>query len=241
MAATTRGVDEEQDFKKVEQETRRARPSTKTLPEVFRVFFSHLSPKIIIALLTGSVVARAVLGALDWADLLWMFSVVLWWPVLEWAAHRWVLHLEPREVLGVTVDPHFARCHRAHHQNPSHFGLVFLPAAIPPSAYGVFFGLIFLISWDLGSTLSFMIGISAGALIYEWVHFLTHTDYVPKTSYFRRIWRNHRLHHYKSEHHWYSFTLPNIDQWMGTGPDDHKSVEKSPTCRTLGHAVTDNP
>ena len=71
------------------------------------------------------------------------------------------------------------------------------------------------------------------ALLYEWVHFLTHTAYVARSSFYRKIWRNHRLHHFKNEHFWYSFVLPQVDEWMGTGPRVSK-VETSSTCRTLG-------
>ena len=36
--------------------------------------------------------------------------------------------------------------------------------------------------------------------VYEWIHFLIHTAYRPRTSVYKAIWRNHRLHHFKNEH-----------------------------------------
>jgi sterol desaturase/sphingolipid hydroxylase (fatty acid hydroxylase superfamily) len=73
---------------------------------------------------------------------------------------------------------------------------------------------------------------SACTILYEWVHFLTHTDYKPKGSYYRRIWKLHRWHHYKNEHYWFSFTVPWIDAWLGTGPSP-QDVPRSPTARDL--------
>jgi len=45
-----------------------------------------------------------------------------------------------------------------------------------------------------------------GLFRYEWSHFLIHTPYVPKTRWYRSIWRNHRLHHYKHEGYWLGIT-----------------------------------
>ena len=71
------------------------------------------------------------------------------------------------------------------------------------------------------------------ALVYEWTHFSTHCDYRPKSDFAKKIWRNHRMHHYRSEHHWYAFTAPYVDEWLGTGGEP-RDVEPSETVRTLG-------
>lgn len=228
---------QERRYTKAEQQTRRARPTTKTIGEATRVFFNHKTPRIIGVLLIASLIARAFLGAPGWGDLLMVAAVAIYWPVQEWFAHKFILHLKPRKILGFTLDPYFAKRHRLHHQNPSDYELVFLPPIIPPVAFAIFMGVAWLVVGDWAPVISLMASLAGAALIYEWVHFMTHADYTPSSDYFRRIWRNHRLHHYKSEHHWFSFTVPSIDTWLGTGPDDHSSVEKSPTCRTLGFAV----
>jgi len=49
---------------------------------------------------------------------------------------------------------------------------------------------------------STMIATVVAAFAYEWVHYLTHTSYRPRTAFYRRMWRNHRLHHFKNEHYW---------------------------------------
>ena len=74
-----------------------------------------------------------------------------------------------------------------------------------------------------------------GLYRYEWSHFLIHTPYIPKTRLFRSIWRSHRLHHFKHEDYWMGVTSNFSDRVLGTFPDQ-KTIEKSPTARTLGVA-----
>ncbi len=74
---------------------------------------------------------------------------------------------------------------------------------------------------------------AASSLLYEWTHFLTHTRYVPRGRLYRRIWKHHRLHHFKHEGYWFAFTVPWIDGWLGTGPDP-QDVERSAHARSLG-------
>ncbi len=69
-------------------------------------------------------------------------------------------------------------------------------------------------------------------LNYEWVHLLAHTHVVPKTALYRRLWRNHRLHHFKNEHYWFGVTMLAGDRILGTAPDP-KAVQTSSTCRSL--------
>ena len=67
---------------------------------------------------------------------------------------------------------------------------------------------------------------------YEWTHFLIHTAYRPRSRYYRSIWRNHRLHHYKNEHYWHGITNTLSDRVLRTLPDQ-ADVPRSPTARTL--------
>jgi hypothetical protein len=68
--------------------------------------------------------------------------------------------------------------------------------------------------------------------IYEWTHFLIHTAHRPRSRYYRAIWRNHRLHHFKNEHYWHGITNNVSDRVLGTNPGA-PDVPKSRTARTL--------
>ena len=67
---------------------------------------------------------------------------------------------------------------------------------------------------------------------YEWIHFLIHTSYVPRSRYYKRVWRNHRLHHFKNEHYWHGITNTISDTVLRTNPDQ-QTVPKSNTARSL--------
>lgn len=67
----------------------------------------------------------------------------------------------------------------------------------------------------------------------EWTHHLIHTEYRPKTRLCRASWRNHRLHHCKNEHCWFTITTAGTaDRVLGTCPDPAR-VASSPTAKNL--------
>ena len=68
---------------------------------------------------------------------------------------------------------------------------------------------------------------------YEWVHLLVHTRYRPRSRYYRRLARNHRLHHYRNEDYWLGVTSNLGDRLLRTYPTHKTDVPLSPTARTL--------
>jgi hypothetical protein len=99
----------------------------RTLREAARVFFSRPGPRRMAAYAATAWAGRAMMGGFGAADLAACTAVGLVWPLQEWLAHKFLLHLEPREG---RVDPSFARCHRAHHEEPRDLDLTLLPADV---------------------------------------------------------------------------------------------------------------
>ena len=157
---------------------------------------------------------------------------------MEWLIHVFILHWRPRVVIGVEVDTLLARDHRRHHADPRDVPLVFIPwrallwvVAVPGLAVPLGVGA--LVGADLSVTLSFVLTLAVVLLAYEWTHYVIHSDYKPRTRAYKAIWRNHRLHHYKSEHYWFSVTTSGTsDRLLGTFPDP-ASVPTSPTAKDL--------
>jgi len=118
-----------------------------------------------------------------------------------------LLHRKPTKLLGHTLDPLFARAHRAHHRRPWIVEQTLLPVAVVLVLIPLQ-PLVWILwpSWHLGLTAGATY--AASAVLYEWTHYLCHSHYVPRSDYYRRIWKNHRLHHFKNENHWFSFTVP---------------------------------
>ncbi|MGV0794944.1 sterol desaturase family protein [Mycolicibacterium sp. XJ1819] len=205
-----------------------------TLADAGRQFWTHPSPWLISAVLVAAAAARAVVG--DWKPTDAIVAVVMLaiFPFFEWVIHVFLLHWRPRRVGRLTIDPLLASEHRAHHRDPRSIGLIFIPwkslvSWVLPLTVGV--GL--LAFPRLGMGLTYLVTIATFALVYEWTHYLIHTDYKPKSRVYRAIWRNHRNHHYKNEHYWFTVTSANTaDRVLGTNPDP-ATVENSPTAKNL--------
>ncbi len=85
-----------------------------------------------------------------------------------------------------------------------------------------------------GLTFLVCIGGALG-LVYEWTHYLIHSDYKPKkTRVYRAVWRNHRHHHFKNEHYWFTVTSTGTaDRVLGTYPTPPPPCRTPPTAKNL--------
>ncbi|CAJ1582723.1 sterol desaturase family protein [[Mycobacterium] wendilense] len=207
-----------------------------TLADAAREFVRHPTPWMIAATLAVAAVWRGSLG--DWrpTDALVPLGLLVAFPFVEWCIHVVILHWRPRRFLGVTLDPLLARKHREHHVDPRAVGLIFIPWQallwVLPGAVVVAVAAFPRI--ELAGT--FLMSLSVFGLVYEWMHYLIHTDYKPKSKVYKAIWRNHRQHHFKNEKFWFTVTTAGTaDRVLGTGPDP-RSVPSSPTAKNL-HAL----
>jgi hypothetical protein len=158
-------------------------------------------------------------------------------PFLEWLVHVFILHWRPRRLGSLTVDPLLARKHREHHVDPREVALIFIPwrALLWTLPLAAATALLAFPRAGLGLTFLALLGILG--LSYEWCHYLIHSDYKPKTQVYRAVWRNHRQHHFKNEHYWFTVTSAGTaDRVLGTYADV-ADVASSPTAKNL-HAAT---
>ena len=166
-------------------------------------------------------------------------ALVAFFPVIEWVIHVVILHWRPRKVGGVRVDSLLSRKHRAHHADPRVLPLVFIPWQVELWLLPSYVVIALLAFPGQAAGATFLVAVGALMFNYEWVHYLVHSDYRPRTRAFRAVWRNHRLHHYKNEHYWFTVTTSGTaDRLFGTYPDSGE-VETSKTVRQL-HALEDS-
>ncbi|MEV6256135.1 sterol desaturase family protein [Nocardia sp. NPDC051911] len=207
-----------------------------TLGQAFEEFLRHPSPWMIGTTLVGALIARVVVGDWQLTDLLVPAVMLAVFPVFEWIVHVTVLHWRPRRLGPIALDSELARKHREHHVDPRDIPLIFIPTKTLAVLVVVLIALAAFAfpGWGLG--LTFLITITLLGLGYEWTHYLIHTDYKPKGSLYRAVWRNHRHHHYKNEHYWFTVTSSGTaDRLFGTYPDP-ATTETSPTARNLHSA-----
>jgi hypothetical protein len=125
------------------------------------------------------------------------------------------------------------RSHRAHHRDPWNAELVFIPFHSFLYSLPLLAALWWAVTPNARLAATGVACHLALALHYEVVHYLIHTRVVPRTGYYRGLWRSHRLHHFRNEHYWFGVTRVEADRWLGTAPDPN-AVPASPTARTLG-------
>ena len=209
-----------------------------SLAGAWRQFWQHPSPWIISAVLLGASIARVVVGGAAMVDLVTPLVMVAAFPFVEWTVHVLVLHFRPRTIGGVTIDPLVSRKHRQHHSDPRYIPLVFIPWQVLLQLLVVAI-LVTVLAFDrLATGLTFLVALSAIGFVYEWMHYLVHSDYRPVTAAYRAVWRNHRLHHYKNENYWFTLTTSGTaDRLFRTNPDPSE-VETSPTAQNL-HGMAD--
>ena len=223
----------QQQVERAEARLTGARARGTTLRDAWQQFWRHPSPRIILTALVGGVTARIVVGGYHLTDL-WLPLVMLAsFPLVEWVVHVFVLHYRPVEVAGRTIDTRLARDHRAHHADPRDLPLVFIPWQTFLWLFPVLLAVALLAFDRLGLGLTYFAMLAAIGMAYEWAHYLIHSDYKPRTSAYRAIWRNHRLHHYKNENYWFTVTTTNTaDRLLRTCPDP-ADVPSSPTAKDL--------
>lgn len=210
-----------------------SRRSTVTMGNTARAFWRHPSPWIISTMLVAAGAARVSAG--DWRldDGLLAAGMVVLFPFFEWVVHVCVLHWRPRRIGGLTVDPLLARKHREHHADPRDVPLVFIPWQTLTWLVASYTAIALLAFPRIGLGLTFLTVIGALGIGYEWTHYLIHSDYRPRSQVYRAVWRNHRLHHYKNEHYWFTVTSAGTaDRALGTYADP-REVEVSATAKAL--------
>jgi 4-hydroxysphinganine ceramide fatty acyl 2-hydroxylase len=149
--------------------------------------------------------------------------------VSEYGFHRFGFHATPSRFAFICKLQH--RLHYDHHAEPDRLDLLFLPIwfLVPNLAVtALIFALLF--GWSVVA--SAMFGVLLAVFHYEWVHYVAHIPYQPRTAVGRWIKQYHLRHHLISEKFWFGVSNPSMDFVYRTyrAPKD---VEKSGSVRKL--------
>ncbi len=122
----------------------------------------------------------------------------------EYGTHRFLFHARPSRVPFVRRLQH--RLHYDHHARPADLELLFLPPWFLAPALGAFALVYRRLAPQTAPSL--VLGNVLGLLYYEWVHYVAHIPYRPKTRFGRWIKKYHLRHHYLNERFWFGVTNP---------------------------------
>jgi 4-hydroxysphinganine ceramide fatty acyl 2-hydroxylase len=196
-------------------------------PEMLLVFLRHGS---VAALVAGAIVEALafLLGWIAISPVLIVLGALLFY-FSEYGMHRFAFHAPPLSWPPARKLQH--RLHYDHHVEPNRLDLLFLPIWFLVPNLALATGLFALIFGSEASA-SALFGMMLAILHYEWVHYVAHIPYQPRTRLGRWIKQYHLRHHFISEKHWFGVSNPSLDHVFGTfrEPGD---VEKSGTTRKL--------
>lgn len=201
-----------------------------------REFTTFRSARWLAGMLAVALVLRLAIGGWTRRDLIVAGALVAAQPFTEWLIHVFILHAKPKVVLGRRWDSAIARSHRRHHQAPKDPRFIFIAM---PAIYGsaVLDAFLMVLAWQARAPIgTAVVTAIALQLLYEWTHWLIHTDYQPRSRLYRGLWRAHRLHHFRNENYWYGVTGHLGDRVLRTYPAK-EDVPLSPTATTLGVAM----
>jgi 4-hydroxysphinganine ceramide fatty acyl 2-hydroxylase len=191
------------------------------------VFLRHGS----MAALVAGVVAETLAFLLGWiavSPVLILLGALMFY-CSEYGMHRFAFHAPPLSWPLLRKLQH--RLHYDHHVEPNRLDLLFLPIwfLVPNLALAT---LLFALIFGAEASASALFGMMLAVLHYEWVHYVAHIPYAPRTRLGRWIKQYHLRHHFISEKHWFGVSNPALDHVFGTFREP-ADVEKSGTTRKL--------
>jgi 4-hydroxysphinganine ceramide fatty acyl 2-hydroxylase len=197
----------------------------------FAAFLRHGSNTVLI-LLAAALIALFAAHALAFnaASLGFVAAGGLVFFVSEYTTHRFMLHAAPQQNAFVLRLQH--RLHYDHHITPNELRLLFLPIWFVIPVAALTFAIYYAATRDLSLSATLLLGSVLGLFWYEWVHYVAHIAFVPRTPFGRWIKKYHLWHHFKNERMWFGVTNPSMDL-IGRTYARVDEIDRSATTRVL--------
>lgn len=154
-------------------------------------------------------------------------SGVFFWSLFEYLMHRFAFHLVSE---NLQIQRLIYVLHGNHHEFPRDRERLFMPP-IPSLILASLLFFLFHLALE-SSAFVFFSGFLLGYLIYGSMHFAIHA-WAPPFKFLKPLWRNHHLHHYKSDEKGFGVSSSFWDWVFGSGFDLEKEKEDKERVREL--------
>ena len=183
----------------------------------------------VLSLLSAAIVGAALEG---WLHLpCWGVALgALLFYLTEYSTHRFLFHAPPSGWAWLRAKQH--RLHYDHHLEPARLDLLFLPLWYVLPNMVVTAALAYAVLGDAGQVAALLLGAMLALLHYEWLHYVAHLPYTPKTAAGRWMKRYHLRDHFVNEKLWFGVSNPGMDLVYRTFHDPRDGT-RSRTTRVL--------
>jgi sterol desaturase/sphingolipid hydroxylase (fatty acid hydroxylase superfamily) len=205
-----------------------------TLGELWVAYFQYPAIIAYIALTVVAAAVWAVFPASLGETVAAAGLIVLAYPLVWYAIHRWVLHSRWMFKVPVLAST-WKRIHYDHHQDPNRLEVLFgaLHTTLPTIALITLpFG--YAIGGIGGAAAAFAAGLVT-TCVYEFVHCIQHLAYKPRWAFVAQMKKRHMAHHFHDETGNFGITNYFWDRVLGTFYDRPERPNKSPTVFNLGY------
>lgn len=205
-----------------------------TLRELWIAYFQYPAIIAYIALTLVSVAVWFAEPASAFQTVASAAAIVLAYPAVWYALHRWVLHSNWMFKVPFLAST-WKRIHYDHHQDPNHLEVLFgaLHTTLPTIAF-----IAGPVGYAIGGVGGAAAAFAAGLLttcVYEFVHCIQHLAYKPKLKIIAEMKKRHMAHHFHDERGNFGITNYFWDKALGTFYDRPERPAKSPTVFNLGY------
>jgi sterol desaturase/sphingolipid hydroxylase (fatty acid hydroxylase superfamily) len=145
-----------------------------------------------------------------WSALFIFLAGMLFWTFFEYIMHRFLYHWVSE---NSSIQRFIYIVHGNHHEYPRDRERLFMPPV--PSIISA--SILFIIMYEIGGkyVFSFYPGFVLGYLLYGSMHYAIHT-WKPPFKWMKPLWRNHHMHHYKSDDKGFGVSTSFWDRVFGT-------------------------
>lgn len=151
-------------------------------------------------------------------SLTWGIATLLFfagWFVFTWVeynAHRYIFHMPTYTKLRSKIQ---YTIHGVHHEYPRDKDRLAMPPILSVSIATILLLVLRVVLGDF--VFAFLPGFLVGYSVYLGIHYSVHA-FPPPRNFFKILWVNHSIHHYKDDHSVYGVSSPLWDYIYGTMP-----------------------